>query len=54
VEQPNGPVVLIDLKLVKERLKHLPATTSGKVLGFTNTKTTYVTFTPFCEREGEQ
>ena len=52
VEQPNGPVVLIDLKLVKERLKHLPATTTGKVLGFT--KTTYVTFTPFCEPEGEQ
>lgn len=53
LEQPDGPVVLIDFRPVKEKLKHLPATTTGKVLGFTKTKTTSVTFTPFCERDGE-
>jgi class 3 adenylate cyclase len=50
VERPNGPTVRIDLKRVKEHVKNLPETTTGKVLGFTHTKTTYVTFTPFCER----
>ena len=54
LEQPNGPVVRIDLKRVKERVKNLPETTTGKVLGFTHTKTTYVTFTPFCERRDGQ
>ncbi len=50
LERPNGPTVRIDLKRVQEHVKNLPETTTGKVLGFTHTKTTYVTFTPFCER----
>jgi class 3 adenylate cyclase len=49
LEQPAGPMVRIDLKRVKEHVQNLPQTTTGKVLGFTHTKTTYVTFTPFCE-----
>lgn len=48
VQQPNGPLVTIDFKRVTERIKQLPETTTGKILGFTHTKTTYVTFTPFC------
>jgi class 3 adenylate cyclase len=48
LQQPNGPLVTIDFKRVKERIKRLPETTTGKILGFTHTKTTYVTFTPFC------
>jgi hypothetical protein len=47
VEQPGGPLVQIDLKTVKDHINQLPATTTGKILGLT--KTTYVTFTPFCE-----
>jgi class 3 adenylate cyclase len=54
VERPNGPMVRIDLKRVKERVIDLPETTTGKVLGFTHTKITYVTFTPFCERRDER
>jgi class 3 adenylate cyclase len=50
LERPNGPMVRIDLKRVKEHVKDLPETTTGKVLGFTHTKITYVTFAPFCER----
>lgn len=46
-QQPGGPLVTIDLKEVKDRIKQLPATTTGNILGLT--KTTYVTFTPFCE-----
>lgn len=53
-EQPNGPMVRIDLKRVKGRVMNLPETTTGKVLGFTQTKTTYVTFTPFCERRDDR
>jgi hypothetical protein len=45
--QPNGSIVRIDLKEVKDCIKQLPATTTGKILGWT--KTTYVTFTPFLE-----
>ena len=37
----------IDLKPVKDSIKQLPAATTGPILGWT--KTTYVTFTPFCE-----
>lgn len=47
IEQPAGSVVCVDLKSVNDRIKTLPATTTGKILGLT--KTTYVTFTPFCE-----
>ena len=47
LEQPGGPLVWINLKEVKNRIKQLPASTTGKILGLT--KTTYVTFTPFCE-----
>jgi len=50
LERPNGPMVRIDLKRVKEHVKDLPVSTTGKVLGFSVTKITYVTFTPFCER----
>jgi hypothetical protein len=49
LQQPNGPIVTIPFKTVKERIKELPATTTSKILGWTHTKTTYVTFTPFCE-----
>lgn len=49
LQQPNGPIVTIDFKTVKVRIKDLPATTTNKILGWTHTKTTYVTFTPFCE-----
>lgn len=47
LEQPGGPLVSIDFKEVKNQIKQLPATTTGKILGLS--KTTYVTFTPFCE-----
>ena len=50
VEQPNGPTVRIDFKRIRQRVRNLPVTTTGKVLGLAHTKTTYVTFTPFCER----
>lgn len=46
-EQPEGDLVRIDMKSVKERIRGLPATTTGKILGLT--KKTDVTFTPFCE-----
>jgi class 3 adenylate cyclase len=49
LEQPAGPLVQIDLKDVKNNINMLPATTTSKILGFAHTKTTYVTFTPFCE-----
>jgi len=49
VEQPGGPLVRIDFKVVKDRIKQLPVTTTSKILGLTHTKTTYVTFTPYCE-----
>ena len=49
LQQPHGPLVTIDFKEVKERIKHLPETTTSKILGFAHAKTTYVTFTPFCE-----
>lgn len=49
LQQPNGPLVIIDFKVVKDQIKQLPPTTTSKVLGFTHTKTTYVTFTPFLE-----
>jgi class 3 adenylate cyclase len=49
IEQPAGPLVQIVLKDVKDQTKMLPAATTCKILGFNSTKTTYVTFTPFCE-----
>lgn len=54
LQQPHGPLVTIDFKAVKERIKQLPETTTSKILGFTHTKTTYVTFTPFCEAMDEE
>jgi hypothetical protein len=48
-QQPNGALVTIDFKAVKDRIKRLPETTTSKILGFTHTKTTYVTFISFCE-----
>jgi hypothetical protein len=45
-EQPDGAVVHIPMKQVIERVKDVPATTPSKFFGIT--KTTYVTFTPFC------
>lgn len=54
LEQPNGPMVRIDLKRVHDHVKTLPESTTGKVFGFTHTKKTYVTFTPFCERDGNR
>ena len=48
-QQPNGSLVSIDFKAIKDRIKKLPATTTSKILGWTHTKTTYVTFTPFLE-----
>ena len=33
LHQPNGAFVQIDLKPVKDRIKQLPATTTGKILG---------------------
>ena len=52
--QPDGPLVTIDFKVVKERIKQLPETTTSKILGFAHTNTTYVTFTPFCEHMDDQ
>jgi class 3 adenylate cyclase len=49
--QPHGALVQIELKQVKDRIKQLPATTTGKLLGIT--KKTYVTFTPFCEPDDD-
>ena len=54
VEQPGGPLVRIDFKVVKDRIKQLPVSTTGRILGLTHTKTTYVTFTPFCEPIDDQ
>jgi len=45
-EQPGGILVQVDLQSVKDQTKTMPATTTSKVLGWT--KTTRVTFTPFC------
>jgi class 3 adenylate cyclase len=52
IEQPAGPVVCVDLKSLQDQIKTLPATTIGKILGWT--KTTYVTFTPFCEPSADE
>jgi class 3 adenylate cyclase len=49
LQQPKGPLVRIDFRTVKERIKQLPEARTDKILGFAYTKTTYVTFTPFCE-----
>jgi hypothetical protein len=49
LQQPNGSLVTIEFKAVKDRIKQIPASTTSKILGFTHTKTTYVTFTPFLE-----
>lgn len=54
VQQPDGALVSIEFKAVKGRIKQLPETTTSKILGFTHTKTTYVTFTPFCEPMDEE
>jgi len=50
--QPHGALVQIELKQVKDRIKQLPATTTGKILGIA--KKTYVTFTPFCEPDDDE
>jgi class 3 adenylate cyclase len=54
LQQPSGSLVRIDLKDVKDQIKQLPATTMGKILGWTHTKTTYVTFTPHIEPIGDE
>jgi hypothetical protein len=50
-EQPNGPIVRIPMKRVKECVKELPVTTTSKFWG--TTKKTTVKFTPFCEPKEE-
>jgi len=47
LEQPNGALVTIDLEAVKHRIRDIPESVTGKVLGWT--KTTRVNFTPFIE-----
>jgi class 3 adenylate cyclase len=46
-EHPDGAVVYIPMKRVKDQLKDAPASTTSKILGMT--KTTQVTFIPFLE-----
>ena len=53
LQQPNGSLVTIDFKNVKDRIKQLPATTTSKISDL-HTKTTYVTFTPFCEPDDDE
>jgi len=45
-EHPEGAVVTIPLASVRNSLKGIPAMTTSRILGLT--KTTYVSFTPFC------
>ena len=45
-EHPDGAIVAIPLAEVKGSLRAIPATTTSRILGLT--KTTYVSFIPFC------
>ena len=51
-EKPAGSLVRISFKDVHENLKGIPATTVSKV--FSITKTTYVTFIPYCRPADEE
>ena len=46
VEQPNGPLVQVNLESVKDSIKGLPVTTTNKLLGWTTGLS--VKFIPFC------
>jgi hypothetical protein len=51
VDQPNGSLVQIDFQSVKDGIRTLPASSTGRILGLP--KTTHVGFTPFCEPHDE-
>jgi class 3 adenylate cyclase len=50
-ETSDGSIIYVPFKEVQAALKDVPATTTSKILGMT--KTTFVTFTPFCAPKDE-
>jgi hypothetical protein len=49
-DHPDGAVIYVGLEQVQRRIGKMPATTTSTFVGFTRTKTTYVTFYPYIER----